>query len=52
MTVDTSALVAILKVEPDAAELRLCLTQAASAMITTATLLKAQMVVCSHLGDD
>lgn len=26
--------------------------QAANAMISTATLLEAQIVVCSHLGDD
>ncbi len=52
MVVDTSALVAILKVEPDAAELLLCLSQASSAVISTATLLEAQMVVCSHLGDE
>lgn len=52
MIVDTSALVAILKVEPGAAELLLCLSQAASAMISTATLLEAQMVVCSHLGEE
>ena len=52
MVVDTSALVVILKVEPEAAELRLCLSQAATALISTATLLEAQMVVCSHLGDD
>jgi ribonuclease VapC len=52
MVVDTSALVAILKVEPDAAELLVCLSQASSAVISTATLLEAQMVVCSHLGDD
>jgi ribonuclease VapC len=51
MVVDTSALVAILKVEPDAAELLLCLSQASSAVISTATLLEAQMVVCSHLGE-
>ncbi len=52
MVVDTSALVAILKVEPDAEDLLLCLSQAATALISTATLLEAQMVVCSHLGDD
>ncbi len=51
MVVDTSALVAILKVEPDAAELLLCLSQASSAVISTATLLEAQVVVCSQLGE-
>ncbi len=52
MVVDTSALVAILKVEPEAEDLLLCLSQAATALISTATLLEAQIVVCSHLGDD
>ena len=51
MVVDTSALVAILKVEADAAELLLCLSEAPSALISTATLFEAQMVVCSHLGE-
>jgi ribonuclease VapC len=51
MIVDTSVLVAILKVEPDAAELLLCLTQAANAKISAATLLEVQIVVCSQLGD-
>ena len=52
MIVDTSALVAILRVEPDAAVLLLCLSQASSAMISTATLPEAQMVVCSHVGEE
>ena len=51
MVVDTYALVAILKVEADAAELLLCLSEAPSALISTATLFEAQMVVCSHLGE-
>jgi ribonuclease VapC len=49
--VDTSALVAILKVEPDAEELLVCLSQASRALISTATLLETQIVVCSHLGE-
>jgi ribonuclease VapC len=52
MIVDTSALVAILKVEPEAAELLFCLSKASRALISTATLLEAQMVVCSHLGEE
>lgn len=52
MIVDTSALVAILRVEPDAAVLLLCLSQASSAMISTPTLPEAQMVVCSHVGEE
>ena len=49
MIVDTSALVAILKVEPDAEELLVCLSQASRALISTATLLETQVVDCSHL---
>ncbi len=43
IVVDTSALVAILKVEPDAAELLRCLGQSRTNRIATATLLEAQM---------
>ena len=49
--VDTSALVAILKVEPDAAELLRCLGESRSNRIPTATLLEAQLVVISQLGN-
>ena len=51
IAVDTSALVAILKVEPDAAALLRCLGESRTNRIATATLLEAQMVVISQLGD-
>ena len=51
IVVDTSALVAILKVEPDAAELLRCLGESRSNRIPTATLLEAQLVVISQLGN-
>ena len=51
IVVDTSALVAILKVEPDAAALLRCLGESRTNRIATATLLEAQMVVISQLGD-
>lgn len=51
IVVDTSALVAILKVEPDAAELLRCLGESRTNRMATATLLEAQMVVISQLGD-
>ncbi len=51
IVIDTSALVTILKVEPDAAELLRCLGQSRANRIATATLLEAQMVVISQLGD-
>ncbi|QVV67041.1 type II toxin-antitoxin system VapC family toxin [Synechococcus sp. LA31] len=51
MVVDTSALVAILKVEPDASTLLSCLGNSGANRIATATLLEAQMVVISQLGE-
>ena len=51
IVVDTSALVAILKVEPDAPELLRYLGASQTNRIATATLLEAQMVVISQLGD-
>jgi ribonuclease VapC len=51
MVVDTSALVAILKVEGDAATLLHALANSRANRIGSATLLEAQIVVVSHLGD-
>jgi ribonuclease VapC len=51
MVVDTSALVAILKVEPDASTLLRHLGKSGANRIATATLLEAQMVVISQLGE-
>ena len=51
IVVDTSALVAILKVEPDAAEVLRCLGESRSNRISTATLLEAQLVVINQLSD-
>ena len=51
MVVDTSVLVAILKVEPDASTLLSRLGNSGANRIATATLLEAQMVVISQLGE-
>jgi ribonuclease VapC len=51
MVVDTSALVAILKVEQDASALLSRLGNSGANRIATATLLEAQMVVISQLGE-
>ena len=51
MVVDTSALMAILKVEPDASTLLSRLGNSGANRIATATLLEAQMVVISQLGE-
>jgi ribonuclease VapC len=51
MVVDTSALVAILKVEPDASTLLSRLGNSGANRIATATLLEAQMVVISQLNE-
>jgi ribonuclease VapC len=51
MVVDTSALVAILKVEPDASTLLRRLGSSGANRIATATLLEAQMVVISQLNE-
>ncbi len=51
MVVDTSALVAILKVEPDASTLLSRLGNSGANRIATATLLEAQMVVFNHLNE-
>ena len=51
MVVDTSALVAILKVEPDASTLLSRLGNSGANRIATTTLLEAQMVVISQLNE-
>jgi ribonuclease VapC len=51
MVVDTSALVAILKVEPDASTLLRRLGSSGANRIAIATLLEAQMVVISQLNE-
>ena len=51
LVVDTSALIGVLKAEPEAACLLDRLSPAGAKAISTATLLEAQMVVCSQLGD-
>ncbi len=51
IVVDTSALAAILKVEPDAAELLRWMGHSRTNRIATSTLLEAQMEVTSKLGD-
>jgi ribonuclease VapC len=51
MVIDTSALIAILKAEPEAVELLGCLSQPSPKWISTATLLEAQIVVISQLGE-
>jgi ribonuclease VapC len=52
MVVDSSALVAILKAEADAATLLQCLGGSRNSTIATPTLLEAQIVVISQLGED
>jgi ribonuclease VapC len=51
MVVDTSALMAILKVEPDAGTLLRRLGNGGANRIATTTLLEAQMVVISQLNE-
>ena len=51
LAVDSSALIAILKVEPEAATLLDILSAGGAKAISTATLLEAQIVACSQLGD-
>jgi ribonuclease VapC len=51
MVVDTSALVAILKVEAEAASLLNCLGGSRNSTIATPTLLEAQIVMASQAGD-
>ncbi len=51
IVVDTSALAAILKVKPDAAELLRWMGHSRTNRIATSTLLEAQMAVTSKLGD-
>jgi len=51
MVVDTSALVAILKVEPDASTMLHRLGSSGANRIASATLLETQMVVISQLGE-
>ena len=50
LAVDSSALVAILKAEPDAAALLDALSSSGPKAISTATLLEAQIVACGQLG--
>jgi len=52
MVVDTAALVAILKVKPYASTLLSRLGNSGANRIATATLLEAQMVVISQLGEE
>jgi ribonuclease VapC len=51
MVVDTSALVAILKAEAEAAALLHCLGESRNSTIAMPTLLEAQMVMVSQVGD-
>mgnify|MGYP002628403866 CR=1 FL=1 len=51
MVIDTSALLAILKAEPDATDLLDRLSQSGPKWISTATLLEAQIVVTNQLGE-
>lgn len=51
MVIDTSALLAILKGEPDATDLLTHLSQPGPKWISTATLLEIQIVVISQLGE-
>ena len=51
MVIDTSALLAILKAEPDATDLLDRLSQSGPKWISTATLLEIQIVVISQLGE-
>ncbi len=51
MVVDTSSLVAILKAEADAAALLHCLGGSRNSTIAMPTLLEAQMVMVSQVGD-
>jgi len=51
MVIDTSALMAILKVEPEALALIACLKQPGPKRISTATLLECRIVVERQLGE-
>ena len=51
LAVDSSALMAILKAEPEAAALLDALSSGGAKAISTATLLEAQIVACGQLGD-
>ena len=51
LVVDTSALIGVLKAEPEAASLLDRLSPAGAKAISTATLLEAQIVASSQLGD-
>jgi len=51
MVIDTSALMAILKVEPEAVALIHCLKQPGPKRISTATLLESRIVVEHQLGE-
>ena len=51
MVVDSSALVAILKAEADAATLLQCLGGSRNSTIATPTLLEAQIVIASQVGE-
>ncbi|MFN6133725.1 MAG: type II toxin-antitoxin system VapC family toxin [Synechococcaceae cyanobacterium] len=50
MVIDTSALLAILKVEPEALDLIAVLSEAGVKWISTATLLETRLVVERHIG--
>ncbi|MCP9824142.1 type II toxin-antitoxin system VapC family toxin [Synechococcus sp. EJ6-Ellesmere] len=51
MVIETSALIAILKAEPEAKSLLVCLSQPGAKAISMATLLEAQIVVEGQLGE-
>jgi ribonuclease VapC len=51
MVIDTSALIAILKVEPDATALLTGLSEPADKLISTATLLETRMVLDRQIGE-
>lgn len=51
MVIDTSALIAILKAEPEAAKFIGCLSEPCPKWISTATLVEAQIVATSQLGE-
>ena len=51
LVVDTSALIGVLKAEPEASSLLDRLSPGGAKAISTATLLGAQMVACNQLGD-
>jgi ribonuclease VapC len=51
IAVDTSAIIAIVQLEPDAADFTRCMEQAASACISAVSLQEALMVLAGRRGD-